>query len=142
MPLEITISCLKNLLLKYLIRLSAADLYFNNLIKKTPWDHLVVKLKDINAIKYVTDNYNFMNYDFRRTNITDDIVTDDIVKKLHKCYSLNLSYCEQLTVISIKKLGNCHTINVIGFKKITDDSVNQSFKKKLLAFYGKCKRIT
>src|SRR5213596_1300820 len=87
-PQEIIIEILKNLPLKSLINISEVDVIFNNIVKRTKWDHFIVKLHKIKQIELVIKHYNFIKYDFSYSKITDASI-----KKLHQCHTLSLRNC-------------------------------------------------
>ena len=141
-PREIIVEIFQRLELKELIKLTYVNKYIMQIIRKVKWDHFIVRLLNVEKIKLVLENYNFMKYDFSYTKITDDIVkelknchtlylreckiTDASVKELKNCHTLYLSYCKRITDASVKKLKNCHTLNLSWCQGITDASVKEN----------------
>ena len=85
-----------------------------NLIREIHWPHLVT-LNNVHSIKYIVENYSFINYDFSNSEITDASV-----QHLGNCHTLSLSGCDKITDESVQHLGKCHTLYLICCNKITD----------------------
>ena len=117
LPIEILFEFFKYISLKELINLEKLNKNFLNLIRKTYWNHFIVKIQNIESIDFVINNYNFTKYDFSGSKITNDHV-----KLLGNCHTLNLSSCYNITDNSVQLLGNCHTLN-LSRCNITDESV-------------------
>ena len=98
LPKEIIIEIFGRLSLNELIGLESVLHSFRNIVRITKWYHIFVKLKNINYIQYVTQNYQFVNFDFRYSSITDE---------------------------GVKHLANCHTLNLYGCHQIMDETKKQ-----------------
>ena len=61
---------LGKLKLSKLIEMQCLSKDFKKIIRETKWTHLV-KIKKLNYISYVINNYNFIRYDFGYSEITD-----------------------------------------------------------------------
>jgi hypothetical protein len=92
--------------LKNLIKLELVCKNFKNIIRSHKWN-IQIRLYDMNKIKFVINNYNFVNYD-----LSYSFIDDDIVKKLGHCHTLDLSWCFLLTKKSIKYIDNCKKIKL------------------------------
>lgn len=140
LPGEILVEILEYLTLKELISSELLCKKLRELIRTTPWKHVIVRLRNETNIEYVTNNYKFTKYNFSASDITDKIVsklknshtldlsycyeiTDTAVKELRNCHTLNLSHCDRITDDSVKYLKNCHTLNLSCCVEITDDGV-------------------
>ena len=137
LPVEILFEFLKYLTLKELINLEKLNWDFLNLIRKTRWNHLIVRIRNIDTINFVINNYNFTKYNFSDFEADDNgnllpnchtfyrlqyNINIENVKLLDNCHILNLP-CYYITDESVKLLGNCHTLNLSGCNEITDESV-------------------
>ena len=139
-PLELLREILKLLSLKELIQMTILDTNMNKLIKQVKWNHMTIRVRNLERIKYVITTYKFKKYDFSYTDITDNEVkllgacrtlnlsncnkiTDSSVKLLGGCNKLYLANCYQITDLSVKLLGTCHKLNLTYCKQITDSSV-------------------
>src|ERR1700722_2207010 len=105
LPSEIVLIIFNFLSIQDLIKIELICHKFNKIVKNNNWENITIKSKDIENIKHIITNYNFVNYDFSESNITDENV-----KMLGNCHTLNLSGCKKITDESIKMLGNCHTL--------------------------------
>src|ERR1700677_4962701 len=81
-----------------LISLEQLSKSHQNIIRTHDWMTFEIKLRNVNIIRFVTNNYNFQKYNFYRSKITN--------LDIEKCI----------------KLKNCHTLN-LSWTKITDKSV-------------------
>ena len=89
-PKEIWICILSNLNLQELILIEKVNSQIQEIVRTTPWNHIIVFLNKLNVIQYVIRNYRFAKYNLRD-------VTDDEVKLLTKCHTLDLSFCSKIT---------------------------------------------
>ena len=81
LPSEIVLIIFNFLSIQDLIKIELICHKFNKIVKNNNWENITIKLKDIQNIKHIITNYNFVNYDF--------------------------SGCYQITDESVKMLGNC-----------------------------------
>ena len=91
-PKELMVEIFSNLFIRDLINLESCTNSFRKIIRETKWNHLIVELRNIISIEYVTMHYQFMKYDF-----SSSLITDEIVKLLGKCHTLCLYGCYQIT---------------------------------------------
>jgi hypothetical protein len=70
-----------------------------------------------------------------------DNITDVSVSKLGNVYSLDLSGCKRITDASVSKLGNVYSLNLTGCDNITDASVSKLGNVHSLNLFG-CNNIT
>jgi hypothetical protein len=124
--------------LKNLIKLEPVCKKFKNIIRSHKWN-IKVRLYDVDKIKYVLDNYNFVNYD-----LSYSLISDDIVKKLSYCHTLDLTWCVLLTDESLKYLNNCKNLKLDYCSNITNSiKIDMKFRsndmddkiKKLAEYY-------
>ena len=121
-PLEIFVRIFNYAELKDLVKMGQLSHQFKNLVREICWPHLV-GIQKLEIIKYVLENYRFMNYDFTSTPITDAEL-----QHLDHCQTLNLSLCHQITDAGLQHLGSCQTLNLGYCNKITD-AMCQQLKK-------------
>ena len=155
---DIFFEIFRHLELKELIKMELLNKRIRKLIRTTKWTDIMVDLsrKKFVHFDYVIGNYQFVKFDLSFTKIIDlrklkkchtldlswcDKITDESVKELKNCHRLNLNGCIKITDNGVKKLKNCHTLGLARCDKITDDGVKELKNCHILSLYG-CKKIT
>ena len=108
-----------------LLQLELLSIYHKNIIRRTTWYHIIVKLKSELMLQQMMSYHIFLNLDLSHTNVTDESVS-----KLINCHTLNLS-CTKVTDESVSKLINCHTLNLYG-TNVTDECITNLRKLNVI----------
>ena len=90
-PIDAVIEILQYLPLTDLINMVKVTKLMENIITKTPWFNLIVKLNE-NNLEFVLGKYNF-----KKINLSCSKITNASVKLLGSCHTLNLSWCNLIT---------------------------------------------
>jgi len=143
-----------------LIQLEQLSKFHANLIRKHQWTHLIVPFRKDNY-EYIMNSHNFKNIrlhtwemscytalQLKNYNIYKlavyrcSFMHDDITTYFDHIRILDLSYCKQLTDLSIKHLGNVHSLNLGFCSQLTDFSIKHLVTFIILIFMGCIKLLT
>ena len=107
LPPELLVQILSFLSLDDLILLERINKSLLMFIRNYPWNHFIVKLKDIDHIRYVVPKYQFQKYDFSHSDVTDDLIL-----QIGQCDTLLLHDCHQLRSPLIETYNQCRILNL------------------------------
>ena len=121
---EILINICNNLYITDFKKVNILSQKHHQIIRNEKWPSKVIKLRKVTENKTLIflNNYNFCDY------IISCEIKDEGVKALHKCHTLNLSYCKLITDEGVKALHKCHTLNLSYCGLITDEAVKALHK--------------
>lgn len=104
LPVDIIQYIFQKFDLKNLINVELVHKFYCKIVRKTKWNHLVVKVP-FKYIHHVTSNYNFMKYDLSKTPINNELGL------FSQCHTLILNRCANINKKNLKFLVNVKEID-------------------------------